>query len=473
MRRWWLVAALILCTHSPGAAAPIEAAGLAERYKAYDTGRNEGKGFSDSSDSGTLGWSEGGVMHDYARMWEATEDAYWLAKIADHFRRIMASASDPDGDGFLSWSTKTYSCAVARAERLHNVSDASIEPAFQKNMRGEAAARCTGHTYLIEFPAGPEHFRILDWNTRGVVAAEVPSKDGAAITQIVPFRFQLRGRPRQGDRFLVFTVAPQPIEFAVHQGMFIYPVAVFIEAAKSRAGLRERFGAQADEFLAFINRHVFEKNERDWLDMGELGGGYRFEPKITDRFPNRIMPHNQFAALARAWLVLKDVAGAHPLMGQRAEQMVRYFRSHLELDTEHNAYRWHYWDWIEYGQPGHSGYEDTSHASLSMHLAVVAARRGVLFTAEDMRRIANTWLRLMWNRDEEKPRMAAAVDGRPPHDVAPLRGGWSELSQWDRKVYDLARKAFLSLSPEEQVRSAPEMLLCARRAGIPPDSPRP
>ena len=52
-----------------------------------------------------------------------------------------------------------------------------------------------------------------------------------------------------------------------------------------------------------------------------------------------------------------------------------------------------------------------------MSLAVEAARRGVVFTDEDMTRIANTWLKLMWNRDEEKPRMAAAVDGRKPHEL--------------------------------------------------------
>ena len=352
---------------------------------------------------------------------------------------------------------------MAYAERLHNVSTADIEPASQKNTRGEAAAQCTGHTYVLEFHTGPERFRILDWNTRQVIAADEAYKDGAAITQIVPFRFKVIGRPRQGDRFLVRTVAPEPLEFAVHQGMFVYPAALFIEAVKTRPELRERFGADAEKFLAFINKHVFEKNEQDWLDMGELGGGYRFQPKLTDRFPNRIMPHNQFAALARAWLVLKDLEGAHPLMARRAEQMVRYFRSHLELDKEHNAYRWHYWDWIEYGEPGHSGYEDTSHASLTMSLAVEAARRGVLFTDEDMARIANTWLKLMWNQDEEKPRMAAAVDGREPDKFSPLMARWTELSQWDRRVYDLALKAFLPKARKS--RPAPPRKCCCVRSG--------
>ncbi len=462
-----LYAAVVILAVSPAVSpAQFDAAELAKGYQAYDMTRNEGKGFSDSADSGTLGWGEGAVIQSYAQMWEATDDPYWLAKISEHFGRIMDNATDPDGDGFRSWNTKTYSCAVAHAERLHNVSDADIEPSYQKNMTGKMAANCTGHTYLIEFLAGSEQFRIVDWDTREVVADGIAYKEGAALSQIAPFRFKLRGRPHQGDRFMVRTVAPEPLEFAVHQGMFVYPTAQFIEAVMIRPELRERFGADAQRFLEFINKHVFEKNEQDWLDMGELGGGYRFEPKITDRYPNRIMPHNQFAALARAWLVLKDLEGAHPLMGQRAEQMVRYFHSHLELDEENNAYRWHYWDWIEYGEPGNSGYEDTSHAGLTMSLAVEAARRGVVFTDEDMKRIANTWIKVMWNGDEDKPLMAAGVDGREPHKFSPLHARWTELSQWDRKVYDLALKVFVSQSEGRQVQTAPAMLLCAKRAGV-------
>jgi hypothetical protein len=323
MKRSLVTVAIMLAVHPIVALAQIDVVRLADAYKAYDMSRNGGKGYSESADSGALGWGEGAVMQSYAQMWEATEDPYWLAKISAHFQRIMATATDPDGDGFLSWSTQKYSCAVARAERLHNVSEAEVEPALQKNMNGKAAAQSTGHTYVIEFRTGPARFSIVDWNTREVVAADVPYQEGAAITQIAPFTFKIKGQPHQGDRFLVHTVAPEPIEYAVHQGMFVYPTAQFIEAVKTRPDLQQRFAADADKFLAFINQHVFEKNERDWLDMGKLGGGYRFQSRITDRYPNRIMPHNQFAALARAWLVLKDVEGAHPLMAPRAEAMVR------------------------------------------------------------------------------------------------------------------------------------------------------
>ena len=442
----------------------LDQAKLVEAYKAFDLERNEGKGHSESADSGTLGWGEGAVLQDYARMWEVTGDAYWLEKIRDHFKRIMENAADSDGDGFLGWSTTTYSGAVAYAERLHNVSDATIEPAVQKNRNGKAAAKCTGHRYLIEFQKGPEMFRVLDWNTLKEVATEVSYKDGAKIADIPPFQFAIRGKPRQGDRFLVRTVAPEPLEFAVHQGMFVYPAAVFIEAVKTQPELKKRFDADADAFLAFINKHVFEKFERDWLDMEGQGGAYRFEPKVTDRYPNRIMPHNQYATLARAWLVLQDVPGADPRMKKRAEAMVRYLHSHLELVEEKNAYRWHYWDWVEYGKPGHSGYEDTSHAALNVCLAVEAARRGVVFTDQDMERIANTWLEVMWNRDKQKPQMASRVDGSGEHRFSPTKKGWAMLSQWNPRVCDLAKTAFEAMGEGGQAKNAAVMLLCAKRA---------
>ncbi len=460
-----VIAALLFLFMAPAQEAPaLDVGALNDAYKALDAERNEGLGRSDNPDSGALGWGEGAIMQSYAHMWEATGDTYWLAKIQDHFNRIMGNASDPDGDGYLSWQTTTYSTAVAWAERLHNVSNAVIEPEYQKNSNGKQAAQCTGHTYLIEFPEGPESFRVVDQTTREVVADDLPYESGAEIDAIVPFRLTITGETHQGDRFQVRTVAPEPLEFTVHQGMFIYPVALFIRTVKTTPELQEQFGADADRFLDFINTHVFEKNERDWLDMGDLGGAYRFEPKITDRFPNRIMPHNQYLSLARAWLLLKDLEGAHPLMAERAEQMARYFRSYLFLDEENDAWQWHYWDWTEYGEPGNSGWEDTSHGTIDVSFAVEAARQGVVFTDEDMERFCNTWLKVMWNGDTENPKMAHRVAENDDYRHGALMHSWTELSQWDPRVYELALTAFNAAG--QPAGSAPTMLLCAKRAGM-------
>lgn len=471
MSRLLIRAALTLMMTLP-VWAQLDLAPLAAEYRAAEAASKGGWGESASADSGTLGWGEGALLQDYAAMWEATADPYWLEKIARHFDRIMANASDPDGDGFLSWQTKSYSSAVAFAERLSNVSDAKIAPEQQKNTNGAAAAKCEGHTYLIEFQTGPAHFRIRDRDSGRLLADNVAYQSGAKITQIEPFRFSISGQAHQGDRFLIRTIAPEPLEYAVHQGMFVYPVAVFIEAVKTRPALQSKFGADADRFLAFVLRHVFEKNEEDWLDLGE-SGGYRFMPRITDRMPNRIMPHNQYATLARAWLVLKDVPGVPPLVGRRAAQMVRFFHDHLELDAARDAYRWYYSDWIEYGQAQRSRFEDTSHACLNVCLAIEASRRGVIFNDAELRRIANTWLKVMWNQDSANPLMAAAVDGRKPHTFSALTSGWTQLSQWDPRVYELAGKAFQAEEKKKRWQQIPELLLSAKRAGVLAPEPGP
>ncbi len=446
-------------------AAQLDVAAINEAYKAYDMTRNEGLGQSLSPDSGTLGWGEGSIIQSYAQMWETTGDTYWLSKIAEHFRNIMSTATDPDGDGFLSWQTATYSCNIAHVVPMHNVSAAKIEPEDIRQNATRDVPNASGHSYLIEFQTDAAHYQVRDVDTQEIIAADVAYTDGMTVDQIVPFTFKITGATHQGDRFMVRTMPPEPTEFTVHQGMFAYPVALFIEAVRLNPALHEQFGADADEFMAFINHNLFEKNEQDWLEMGDLGGAYRFQPLETDRFGNRIMPHNQFGALARAWVILGNLEGAHPLMADRAEKMVRYLHSFMELDEDTNAYRWHYWDWIEDGEPGASGWEDTSHAGLTMSLAIVAARRGLIFTTEDMERIANTWIKVMWNGDEADPKMAAAVDGKEPYKFSPLSNNWSELSEWDAQVYDLALAAYNTMSPNSQTVSGPAMLLSAQRCG--------
>ncbi len=443
--------------------AQLDVSALANAYREYDLGRNEGLGSSDNPNSGALGWGEGAIVEDYMALWEVTGDTYWLGKTRDHFARIMANATDPDGDGFLSWQTTGYSTAVAWTERLHNVSDAAIEPPYQQNKRKGEFDKCTGHTYLIEFHASSEAFRITDFTTREVIADDVPYESGAAVALIEPFKVTISGETHQGDRFRVRTVAPEPVEYTVHQGMFVYPVALFIAAVKGDPALQGEFGEDAERFLAFINTNLLEKNERDWLDMGEAGGAWRFEPKITDRYPNRIMPHNQYLALARAWLVLKDIEGAHPLMAQRGEQMARQFRTYLELDEANDAWCWHYWDWIEYGQPDHSNWEDTGHGHIDVSFAIEAARRGVVFTDEDLQRMANTWLEVMWNGDEAKPLFAGRVAEDEKFAKSALTRDWCLLAQWDRRAYELALTAYTAAG--QPAASAPTMLLCARRAG--------
>ncbi|MCE5236959.1 hypothetical protein LLH23_00525 [bacterium] len=473
MTGWTVTVCLALLVGALVWAEPLDQTRLVAEYKAADLAYKDGKGLSESADSGSLGWGEASYLRNYSRMWLVTRDPYWLGKIEDHFTRIMANATDPDGDGFQGWQTATYSGAVYWCLPLHNRGAATIEPGFFKET-GKLNTEVTGHVYVLSFD-GPAVFSIQDQTTRKALADKQPYKPGAVITAIPGCKVKISGEAAVGDRFMVRTMQPEPTEFTVHEGMIAYPVAIFIEAVKQDAKLQERFGASADRFLAFINQHMLRKHEADWLEWELPGNGvlpptpslkgrgtagaWRFRDLITDRFPNRIMPHNQYLALARAFLVLKDVPGADPLMGQRAEQMARFFRASLiEQDA---AFTWRYWDWVENGQPDHSGFEDTSHGTIDVGFAIEAATRGLVFTDADMKRFARTMLDLMWNQSEEDPKLGPNCATRGDKFGFVL-GDWLDLCRWEPRIYALALKTYAAkMSPS----SAPLMLHAEKLCG--------
>lgn len=460
-----LLIAALSCT--PGFA-QLDTATLPEAFRTYDLARNQGLGYADATDSAVLAWQEGGILESYIDMWEVTRDSYWLDRVVEHFELIASNAADPDGDGYLGWQTAEYSGAIAYAHRLHNVSAAEIGPAEQKITVHERLDECTGHTYLIEFQAGPEQFRIRDWDTQEIIADAIAyAAAGTTIDQIVPFTFTLTGQTHQGDRFMVRTIAPQDVEHIAHEGMIIYPVARFIEAVRTTPELQARYGAKADAFLAFITRNVFEKNERHWVSIEPLGGAYRAGPWPTERAPNVMLPHNQSLSLGRAWLVLGSLEGMNPAIGERARQMAGLFHSLLMVDDATDTCTWHYMDWLEHGEGLQTAAEDTMHGHIVVGFAVEAARRGVVFTDQDMERLANTWLKLMWNGDAEHPRMAGRVDGSEPGRHPALLTSWTELAEWNPQVHTLAVSAWSELDATDQARWVPTMLLCAMRGSHP------
>lgn len=83
-----------------------------------------------------------------------------------------------------------------------------------------------------------------------------------------------------------------------------------------------------------------------------------------------------------------------------------------------------------------------------------------------MQRFVNTWLRVMWNQDEDNPLMASGVRGSAQYTGSPLQNGWIQLSQWDPQVYELALKAFEARGEDSQAVYVPAILLSAKRAGV-------
>lgn len=409
---------------------PFDAGALVEAYERHDQSLNDGKGRSDSPDSGALGWGESGVLDGYVKLYEATGDRAWLDKVVSHFDRMLASRQDAFGDGHPTWATATYSVGLVRTGRMHNRGTATVDPPEARVwvIRGGDAA--VDGSRIVEFETR-RNYRVFEYGSRKVVTRGV-YRPGKPVEGMAPFKVVLDGKPEPGDRFWVETRAGEALEYIVHQGMFLYPVARFIEHALSDKALKPDYGDKAREYLDVISSDVADKHERDWVDTSQSAGAYRFSPTITERFPNRILPHNQYLALGRAFLVLQS-ASRKRLYGDRATRMARNFKKHLWRTGQ--AYTWHYWDWVEEGEAGHSRVEDTGHGRIDVGFAAEACRRGIVFTDADLKRFAHTLLDQMWNGSLEDPVIGGRVD-TTEGDAAPI-GDWIDLCQWDAKVWDV------------------------------------
>ena len=403
---------------------------LAKQFVGFDVSLNAGKGYSENPSSATLAWGESYYLNAYVKMYRTTRNTRWLNKLVDHFDRMVANMSDHDGDGVPGWHTDRYSVSRMRAESLHNRGTAAITPLEATVTNIQQAHEAIDAEFIVERVA-LNRYVVRDL-TRGKVVYDGPYSLGQSIPGIPGFELRLDRIPEIGDRFRVETWAVRPLEYAVHEGMILYPIAQFVELTLSDRTLKARYGDKARAYLGLIEARVLRKQERHWVQMAPGMGAYRFTESTAERFPNRILPHNQYLALGRVYLVLKDVSD-EPLFEERAAQMAAFFRNSLKETSD--AYTWAYWDWVEAGRPDQSGTEDTSHGHIDVEFAVEAYRRGVVFTRADMLRFARTLTDQMWNGSLSNPKIGSRVD-RQDGDATIIRG-WIELCRWDPRIWDI------------------------------------
>lgn len=409
--------------------------------RAYDAAFRGGRGYSDSPDSGQLGWGEASRLLTYVRAWKVSGDEYWLDRIVDHFDRMIDNLSDPDEDGYHGWQTITYSDALAWPEAGDdNVGNGRIGPRL---VRARANTDVTGHVYTIEF-VSDNSFQVIDANTLAFVDTELPYKAGEPIDAIPGIEVTITGQPVKGDTFQVRTQRVKPLEWVVHDGTITYPIALFVEQVRNNPDLADRYGEKADEYADLLVNNFLRKWDHTWVEIPPDMGAYAFEPRLCnpylrsfppEQFPDvtRILPHNQYLALARTFVVMADVVerpGAEDLR-ERGAKMCRFFKSKLRQTGD--AYTFAYSDDIE----GVSeGADDFSHGGLSLSGAIEAYERGVVFDEADMRCFSHTLLDQIWNGSIEEPMFSKRVDGegqmRPK-----VASYWTRLSAHNDTVWRL------------------------------------
>ena len=409
-------------------------------YQMWDAGHRGGIGSSDRTTSGGLGWGEASFLRSYMLCYKVSRDPYWLDKLIDHFDRMVGNLSDPEGDGYQAWRDVAYSVGLVKVEPDGNVGDMTAEPERERVYVNRGGELVTGHVYRLEMPAA-DKLRVVD-ATPGEELETLDYADPTVVETIPGVKLTVKGAGVAGAAFVVKTTAPDECEYQVHDGMVTYPVAQFIEEVTTTKGLDAQYREKADEYAAILHKHFFEKWESTWVDLPDGSGLYKFSKNPTQRFPDTSLPHNQFLALGRTWVVLKDVPGLEhgDLYLDRATRMAKYFHQYLKANGD--AYVWNYWDPLPEEEGISRHIEDFSHATIDIGFAVEAADRGVVFTVEDLRRFARTYSEVMWNGDEAKPRFGARVDTNEGD-----KNAWSEwilLGAASERVCDLASAIYLA-----------------------------
>ena len=446
----------------------LDANEYVSRYRARDLARNNGTGNSTYTSSSTLAWGESYILMDYVMLYRVTEDVYWLDKITQHFDQMIYGMTQDaprthfrefsaaevgamvsemiqsakscdivrhDDDGHPTWHTQypgwytdQYSVAYINVTNTDSET-AELMPVEERISDIERAHLISGHKYQIRFD-DDTHYTIEDLTESGMIAES--AELGEHITEIPGASFKVEGTPKAGDNFTIETVEPKALQYVVHDGMVLYPIAQFIEIIVNDKELQQRFGEKVESYIRLIKEVFIRKWERYWMELGNNAGAYRFTDSRTQRAPGRLLPHNQYNALCRAYLVLQDRnVTDDPALREKARKMIRYFKRSLKPTG--NAWTWNYWDW---GEDEHSGPEDSSHASINVGTAIEAYHRGIEFDRQDMVRFACTLLDQMWNGSMENLNVGDRVNTDQGNRYFHGRH-WVELCEFDPKVWDV------------------------------------
>ena len=263
-------------------------------------------------------------------------------------------------------------------------------------------------------------------------------------------------------------------EFMVHDGHTCIPIARFVKLVYRNPALLGKYGPKADQYLSVLEGHIIAKWHANW----NAKRGTRTYLREWGGWQN--LPHNMYLSFGTLLLVLHEIsqlpqyAPVNPAFPefylQQATAMARYFGDDLRFLEKEDAYLWDY-------MVGDRR-EDTGHANLDIEFAIRAYHLGVVFSNEDMRRFANTFVGVLWNRDEVSPDFRTHIDLMGGYgDDSIVTGRWHyHLMRWlwlyefDPRVGRLINQHYVSL-PKKQMNEVFANLACWRAGVFEDDHP--
>ena len=260
---------------------------------------------------------------------------------------------------------------------------------------------------------------------------------------------------------------PEYTEWLCDDGLIVSPILAFVELVRDDPYLHAAYKAKADDYLRIVEADVIAKWYANWApDRGwtkEDSSRYREDAgyHVYEWSGWKRQPLNMYLSFTDALITLRRLSESPyykpykeafvPFYAEQSEQMMRHFRRQLSYDTETDAYTW------KYGPESHwpDMMEDVGHAFIDIQAALQGVQSGLRFTRTDLARMANTFVRRVWNGSLDEPAFKYYIGG-PPDKLDAERGfrGWGflYLAGYDYRIWESMAAYF-----EEQVsmRGAP------------------
>lgn len=238
------------------------------------------------------------------------------------------------------------------------------------------------------------------------------------------------------------------VDALVGDGLLLSGMLEFSELVTEDQALKSKYGAKADSYVLLAKKDFVEKwDKRGCFYDDDPYGSYTFPvnffkpgdlskwiyaPKTTRAGVS--LPFNQQMDLAEVCILLNRITG-EKFYWERAEKILFTFKSHFQYFDNH--YCWSYFDPLT---PGDVDMErnDTRHwvgvhewrsgyQASEVVKIVKAYHYGIVFDEQDIQRIINTNLNVMWNKDKENPVFINSNGAGSEHDttgLASFRRAW-------------------------------------------------
>jgi hypothetical protein len=254
--------------------------------------------------------------------------------------------------------------------------------------------------------------------------------------------------------------------------------------------LKSKYGGKVKAYAEIAKKHLIEKNDKrgTWREDGPVGAYLSYEKYMEPgnlkewKYGSEVIksglshPFNKQMDMGQVCLRIYQITG-EKFYRDRAEKI--FLRTKRQLQLTDNHYEWNYWEpfgpWdinLEKNETRHwvginpsAGYQAREVAQM-----VDAYHAGVVFDETDIKRLINTHLDVMWNRDEQNPQFTNSYIAHQADKPGEKPTGtlWTSLLDFDQRVRDLYAARF----DEEDLESAAYVRFINGVAKTPPSFKR-